>query len=325
MQTLHSRRVFLKKFGYGFSSFALFGALGCNTKSSNTQAEKMEEKKDLFFKISLAQWSLHRAFESGELKAEDFAAIAKNQFNIEAVEYVAGFYKNKASDEAYFRDLNKRAQHVGVKNLLIMVDGEGELGDSNEDNRNKAVENHYKWVNAAKILECTSIRVNAFGQGSSEEVSAAVVDGLGKLATYAKQVGINVLIENHGNYSSNGKWVANVIQQVNMDNCGTLPDFGNFCTGKDWGSTKNNDCPEAYDRYLGMQEMMPFAKGVSAKTYDFDANGNETIIDFEKMLKIVKAANFRGHIGIEYEGDQLSESEGIRATKALLERVGSTI
>ena len=283
------------------------------------------DSQDLFFKISLAQWSLHRSFEAQKLKVEDFAAIAKNEFGIEAVEYVNGFYKEKSGDTAYFQELNQRASDNGVKNLLIMVDEEGELGNVDTNKRNQAVENHYKWVDAAKIMGCASIRINAFGEGTAEEVAAALVDGLGNLAVYAQKVGINVLIENHGLYSSDAKWVANVIQQINMENCGTLPDFGNFCTAKKWGSTQNNDCEEAYDRYLGVKEMMPYAFGVSAKSYDFDEDGNDTIIDYYKMLSIVKEANYTGYIGIEYEGNQLSEPDGIRATKALLEKAGIAV
>ncbi|MDA1040802.1 MAG: sugar phosphate isomerase/epimerase, partial [Planctomycetota bacterium] len=93
---------------------------------------------------------------------------------------------------------------------------------------------------------------------------------------------------------------------VDKPNCGTLPDFGNF---------------HDYDRYLGMEELMPFAKGVSAKSHEFDDAGNEVRTDFAKMLKLMLAAGYHGWVGIEYEGTTLAEAEGIRATKRLLERL----
>jgi len=271
-------------------------------------------------KISLAQWSIHRSIDSGLLKPENFAAIAKNDFGIQAVEYVASFYKEHGTDESFWKMMRKRADSLQVRSLLIMVDGEGDLGSVQAEERNKAVANHYKWIEAARILGCHSIRVNAFGEGSKEEVKAAMIDALTQLSTYAASKQINVIVENHGLYSSDGKWIADIMKQVNMSNCGTLPDFGNWCLNAKWGTTQDNVCTEVYDRYAGVSEMMPWAKGVSAKSYQFDVNGNETIIDYAKLLNIVKTASFDGYIGIEYEGHDLSEPDGIRATRALLEK-----
>jgi L-ribulose-5-phosphate 3-epimerase len=271
-------------------------------------------------KISLAEWSIHRALDSGTLKAENFASIAKNDFGISAIEYVNSFYKEHAKDEAFWKRMKATADSLGVKSQLIMVDDEGELGSQDPIERKKAVENHFKWVDAASILGCHSIRVNAFGGGTKEQMKGAMVDALKQLCTYAQTKNINVLIENHGLYSSDGKWVASVINEVNMRNCGTLPDFGNWCTAEKWGSTENNKCKEVYDRYQGVSEMLPFAHGVSAKSYAFNAKGNETIIDYSKMLKIVKGSNFSGYIGVEYEGSPLSEHDGVVATKTLIEK-----
>ena len=203
-----------------------------------------------------------------------------------------------------------------------MVDNEGDLGNPNPEERMKAVENHFKWVDAAHILGCHSIRINAFGEGSKEEVQSAMIDALKKLCTYAAKDSINVLIENHGLYSSDGQWIAGIMNGVDMANVGTLPDFGNWCLSAKWGSTQEGkDCKEEYDRYKGVAEMLPFAHGVSAKSYAFNDGGDETIIDYRRMLKIVNESDFSGYIGIEYEGSQLSERDGIIATKALLEKV----
>lgn len=271
-------------------------------------------------KISLAQWSLHKAFQDGSLKAENFAAIAKNDFGADAIEYVNGFYKERGSDTAFWKMMRAKADSLNVKSLLIMVDQEGDLGNPDSVQRNTAVENHYKWIDAARILGCHSIRVNAFGEGSKDEVKEAMTRSMQQLCDYAKD--INIIIENHGLYSSDAQWVAAIIKGANRSNAGTLPDFGNWCMKMKWGSTEHGkECEEAYDRYAGIAELLPFAKGVSAKSYHFDEQGNETTIDYQKMLDIVKQSGFDGYIGIEYEGSVLSERDGIKATQALLKKV----
>ena len=264
------------------------------------------------FKISLAQWSLHRAFNSKKLDPLNFAKIAKDDYGITAVEYVNQFYKDKKNDGAYLSDLKKVATDSGVTSVLIMCDGEGALGDADAAKREKAVDNHKKWVEWAKFLGCHSIRVNAQSSGSYDEQIERAADGLRKLTEFGNAMKIGVIVENHGGLSSNGAWLAAVMKKVDHKNCGTLPDFGNF----------RISAKEEYDRYKGVAELMPFAKGVSAKSHDFDDKGNETKTDYRKMLDIVvKTHNYRGFVGIEYEGGKLSEPDGIKATKKLLETV----
>lgn len=263
------------------------------------------EEKEPLFKLSLAEWSLNKALFGKKLENLDFPAAAKKEFGIDAVEYVNQFFMDKAKDEKYLAELKKRCDDNGVKSLLIMCDNEGHLGDKDESKRTKAVENHYKWVEAAKFLGCHSIRVNAHSEGSFEEQQKLAADGLRRLSEFAAKSDLNVIVENHGGNSSNGKWLSGVMKMVGLKNCGTLPDFGNF---------------EDYDRYQGVEELMPFAKGVSAKSHSFDENGNETKTDYLKMMKIVLAAGYRGYVGIEFEGGG-DEFAGIRATKKLLERV----
>ncbi len=267
------------------------------------------------FKISLAQWSLHRTLNSGKLNNLDFAATTKNEFGIEAVEYVNQFFKDKANDSAYLKEMNKRAADAGVKQLLIMIDGEGQLGDAKLSERNKAVQNHFKWVEAAKVLGCHAIRVNAGSSGSYQDQIFRAADGLRAVTEFGAQHDISVIVENHGGLSSNGEWLAAVIRSVDHPGCGTLPDFGNFRVSKD----------EMYDRYKGVTELMPFAKAVSAKSHDFDEEGNEISTDYRKMMKIVLDAGYSGWVGIEYEGGKLDEFAGIKATKALLEKVRSEL
>jgi L-ribulose-5-phosphate 3-epimerase len=267
------------------------------------------------FKISLAEWSLHKTLFAGELDNLEFPATAKQVYGIDGVEYVNQFFKDKAEDQTYLADLKQRTDDNGVQNVLIMCDGEGNLGDPDDQARTQAVENHYRWVEAAKYLGCHSIRVNARSEGSPEQQRELAVDGLRRLTEFAAEREINVIVENHGGISSNGEWLASVMRAVNNPRCGTLPDFGNFRIAEG----------ETYDRYKGVEELMPFAKGVSAKSNEFDADGNERNIDYLRMMRIVLNAGYHGRVGIEYEGSELSEPDGIRATKRLLEKVRSQL
>ncbi|MBT8298634.1 MAG: sugar phosphate isomerase/epimerase [Maribacter sp.] len=314
-----NRRSFIKKTALGTAALSIspYATHAANLFSTaNSIAE---------LKISLAQWSLNRAFFKGDLDANHFASIAKNTYGIGAVEYVNAFYKEYGRSEKFWMQMKNEADNAGVRNLLIMIDDEGELGSTDDVQRKTAVENHYKWIHAAKILGCHSIRVNAFGEGKANSVRDALVDGLGELATYGRKENINVIVENHGLHTSNGEFITGIIKEVGNPYLGTLPDFGNWCLNAKWGSTQKNKCTEVYDRYKGVSEFLPYAKGVSAKSYAFDKAGNETIIDYQKMLKIVKDSGFDGYIGIEFEGEDLSEPDGIRATKALIERVWNAL
>ncbi|TAH34374.1 MAG: sugar phosphate isomerase/epimerase [Planctomycetota bacterium] len=258
------------------------------------------------FKISLAEWSLHKALFGGKLDHLDFPVVTKKDYGIEGCELVNQFFKDKAGDADYLKELRKRADDNGVKILLIMIDGEGELAQADAGQRKQAVENHRKWLECGQSLGCHSIRVNAGGDGKPEETQKHAAEALVALAELGKKPDINVIVENHGGLSSDGKWLAGVMKLANHPRVGTLPDFGNF---------------HEYDRYQGVADLMPYAKAVSAKSYDFDEQGNETRIDYPRMLKIVLDAGYRSWIGIEYEGGRLSEPDGILATKALLERI----
>jgi sugar phosphate isomerase/epimerase len=258
------------------------------------------------FTISLAEWSLHKALFDKKVDHLDFAKIAKNDFGIDTVEYVNQFFMDKAKDQKYLAEMKKRCDDLGVRSALIMCDDEGMLGDPDEKKRKQAVENHFKWADAATFLGCHSIRVNAASEGSFAEQQGRAADGLRRLAEFGARIGLNVIVENHGGLSSHGDWLAGVMKKVNLPNCGTLPDFGNF---------------EDYDRYKAVAEMMPWAKAVSAKSHDFDSKGNETHTDYFRMVKIVTDAGYHGNLGIEYEGETLPEMEGIRKTLDLLKRV----
>jgi sugar phosphate isomerase/epimerase len=301
-----TRRQFLKSSGLAVAAGAFVTAPVCKAFTA---------KDGPAFKISIGEWALHRAIFGGQLKHLDVAATIKRDFNIDALEYSAQFFSDKVKNDDYLKQLKQRADDNAVTAVLITVDNEGILGDPDAKQRTIAIDKHRKWIDAASALGCASIRVNPY---SDEKLPAAeqaklLVNGLRQLVDLGAKNKINVIVENHGHMSSNGKWLASVVKAVNRPTCGTLPDFGNFhlADGKE------------YDRYKGVAELMPYAKGISAKSYDFDADGNETTIDYHKMMKIVLDARFKGYVGIEYEGQKLSEPDGIRATKRLLESIRS--
>ena len=307
---METRREFLKKSATIASGVSVMG-LGASSLSSCNSGNTP------LFKISLAEWSLNKGIRAGETDHLDFAKIAKRNFGIDAIEYVNQLFTDKSGGSGnYIKEMKNIADGEGVKSLLIMCDGEGFLGDPSNVERSKAVENHYRWVDAAKYLGCHSIRVNAQSKGEYDEQMKLAADGLSSLTEYGVKHNINIIVENHGGLSSNGKWLSGVMDMVNHPHCGTLPDFGNFYLGtwddkgKDW-----------YDRYVGVQELMPYAKAVSAKSHEFNDDGNEKETDYYKMMKIVLDAGYRGYVGIEYEGAELSEVDGISATKNLLEEV----
>ena len=270
---------------------------------------------NLPFKISLAEWSLHRALHSKKIDHLDFISLTKTEFGLDAVEYVNSFFFDKAQDQKYLNEMKTRADDHDVKSLLIMCDNEGNLGDPDENKRNQAVENHYKWAEAAKFLGCHSIRVNARSEGSWDDQIELAADGLRRLNEFGDSIGINTIVENHGGLSSNGKWLSAVMERVDHSRVGTLPDFGNFrIQGDEW-----------YDRYQGMKELMPYAKAVSAKSHEFDEKGNEAGSDFYRIMNIVLDAGYKGYVGIEYEGSVHTEMEGIRLTNDLLKKIRDSI
>ncbi len=307
-----------------FMQSAAVATAGLAMTKASLFANAKEEKQ--LYDISLAQWSLNKKFfnflkgnggaDSNALDPQDFAIIAKNDFGIEAVEYVNQFYADAVKDPGYLKDLKKKSEDAGVRNVLIMVDREGELGDPNLKQRITAVRNHIKWLEWAAELGCHAIRVNASSRGTYEEQQKLAADGLHRLAEIGDTYDLNVIVENHGGLSSHGRWLATVMEMADHPRCGTLPDFGNFFINRGG----NGQAVQEYDRYLGTSELMPYAKGVSAKTYAFDDQGNETATDFDRIMKIVLDAGYRGYVGIEFEGNS-DPYAGIKATKALLEKV----
>lgn len=296
----------------GFAAATYFSSKGFS-KDKKDKGGVLEGK---WFDISLAQWSINRAFRNGEKDKMRFAQIAKNEFGIRAVEYVSQFYMQDFSSKV-LDELVRVSKGEGVRNVLIMCGGEGRLGDPDAEKRGNAVTNHLRWLEAARALGCHAIRVNAASEGAFDEQLKLSADGLRRLSEIADTFGVSVIVENHGGLSSNGAWLAALMQMVDHPRCGTLPDFGNFRINRETG--------EEYDRYLGTEQIMPFAKGVSAKTYSFNPEGFERDMDYQRLMDIVKASGYRGYVGIEWEGNSLDEPTGILLTKKLLQNLGGRL
>jgi sugar phosphate isomerase/epimerase len=327
-----SRRRFIKA-----SSLTLAGAAMASAWPSMVKGDAT--RKGLPFQLALSQFSLASQFWTKKLDPLDFPERSVKAFGIPGLDYCSMFFADKAKDTAFLGELKKRALDNGCYNLRIMVDGEGVLGDLKKEVRAKAVENHYKWIDAAATLGCPMIRVNIEGEGDAKEVSKAAMESLTALIDYGKKANIDVIVENHIGISCNGGWLASLMKEMNNPHCGTLADFGNFCINRTkpptndiagWMQTK---CLEEYDRYKGIEELMPFAKGVHAKTHVFDAGGNDTETDFARMFRIIKNAGFSGWVSIEYEGGllkmyakddkYLDDDAGVMATKRLIEKVAT--
>ena len=316
------RRKFIQNsLALGLGASAL-GTLSANTLGKHFLDDNLSTSP--FFKLSLAQWSLHNAIQKGVLNPYDFAAKAK-ELGFEGIEYVNQLYKdvteakNKNSAlKQFIAQSNAQAKAHGVENVLIMIDGEGDLAVPSASERNKAIENHKTWVEVAAAMGCHSIRINLFGEKDKQAWKAQSAESMRKLGEFAAPYKVNIIVENHGYLSSNAALVMEMLDEVNQPNCGTLPDFGNFCLERKDGERWGANCVKEYDRYKGVEELMPRAFAVSAKSHDFDAQGNETNTDYLRMLKLVKSTGYNGFIGVEYEGSSLSEVEGILATKNLL-------
>lgn len=318
------RREFITKTSQMGVALSLLGMYACSEK---------KKEDDLFFKLSLAQWSFHKAIRDNKtMPVLDFAKKAK-ELGFEGVEYVNQLYQidksnRLASLQSLTKELKLRSDDNGIENVLIMIDEEGDLSVSNKLGRDQAIANHSSWVDVAAELGCSSLRVNLFGDEGEADVQAwhdGSVDGMSRLAEYAAKSNINIIVENHGGLSSDASKVVAVLKEINMENCGTLPDFGNFCVRNDTGKRWDGNCTEQYDVYRGTEELLPFAKGISAKAFDFDENGNEKTFDYIRLMQMIKDSGFNGFIGVEYEGETISEEEGIIATKELLLNVAKKL
>jgi len=326
------RRNFVRNVAVAGVGVGAAGLNACSTsakKRKNTSEAAIESRTVPFFKLSLAQWSIHRMIQKENLDPYQFATLAR-KWGFEGLEYVSQLFipgKAGMGDEGFTTELDKMVRQLKeeananqLESLVMMTDleeGAGDLAWADDAKRMRAVEAHYPWIEASKEIGCHSVRINLFGEKDRTLWKSAAIKAMTALGEYAGNYNINVIVENHGWLSSDAALLMEVINEVGMEHVGTLPDFGNFCIKRP-NNARWAGCLEEYDRYKGVAEMMPSAKAVSAKSADFDENGNEINTDYAKMLRIVKDAGYEGYIGVEYEGNVLSEEEGILATRDLL-------
>lgn len=337
MPPTNSRRKFLRKAALGAAGLTMNASLPARLLATAAPASK---PAGLFFKIAVSQFSFASQFWTKQLDALDFPAKSK-ELGITGLDYCSMFFATKARDQAFLGELKKRSADAGTYNLRIMIDGEGVLGDVDQSNRLKAVENHFKWIDAAAALGCPMIRVNVEGDGAPADVAKAAVDSLGRLIEYGAKSQVDVIVENHIGISCNAAWLADVMKQLNNPHGGTLADFGNFCVNRtkpetmDIAGYMKTKCLEEYDRYKGIAELMPYAKGVHAKSHLFTADGNDQETDFNRMFRIIKDSGFTGWVSVEYEGGlfkmytkdskYLDDYAGTTATKNLVEKAGRQV
>ncbi len=295
---------------------SIFILSSCGNQNSTNESTVIETPSQ---KYSLAQWSYNRDLFAGEMNTIDFVNAA-GEMGFEGVEYVSQFFQDKAENFPFLDSLNEAARNAGVKNLMIQVDNIGNLCASDPMEREKAITEGKKWVNATKYLGCPIMRVNAHGDGSPENMKKQCLDGIGLLADYANSQGVKIIIENHGGISSDGDWLADLIKNLEEKKVGSLADFHNWCSERSTGNMWNGPCTKEYDYYKGLADLMPTAEGVSVKAFNFDSLGNETQMDFKKFFQIIHDHNYTGYLGIEYEGNTLPSKEGILKTKALADR-----
>ena len=273
----------------------------CYLPSQQAEAQQKRE-----FQVSLSASSLARSINERKIDHLDLANIARTKYSIAAVEYASKFFSDKARDEKYLNDMNKRAADEGVRQLLIVVNSEGCIGHPEEPKRQQTVKNHHKWIDAAKALGCHSIEINPCGIGGNADQLKQAAEGIAALCEYAERQKINILLGSYGGVSANPKWLVELVRTVNRVSCGTLPSFDGF------GS---------HDRYDGVAKLLPFAKGIGATARNFDGNGNEPNTDYFRMMKVVLDGGYRGYVGINYQGNEMEEAAGIRATKTLLKKI----
>jgi len=260
-------------------------------------------------RISLGQWSLHKAMGRRLLSNLDFPRVAREQFGIEGLEFVNFLWEAPTSD--YIQRVKRAMSSTATKAVLMMCDGEGLMAHSVKEKRLQTAANHYKWVDIAAELGAHAIRANLGAEKEPKtpaEVDAVVnyaAESFRKLAEYGASRKVNVVVENHGGVSSDPVAMARVIKAVKLPNLGVLPDFGNFA--------------KEVDRYDAIAKFMPYAKAVTFKCVDFK-DGKETTMDMDRLMKSVLDSGYRSWVGIEYGGDRLTEYEGIQAAKNYLER-----
>ena len=328
---INSRRKFLK------NTFSVFST---TLLAPNLFAKKIDKSK---MDIGLQMYSFAPLIMQGKFDLLGFPDLVKNTYGINGAEYWSIPFMGRENDRDFLNDLKRRSDDNGVDNLIILVDdidiktmqSGPSLASSNKNDRDTAIDYHKKWVDVAKNIGCHSIRINLRSEEENDQkILENSSESISKLIEFSKQDIISIVIENHGGITGDADWLVSLMKNVDSKHLGTLPDFGtyNFCIKRgnlNFQSLSEN-CEDQYDKYLGVKKLMPYAKGVSAKSHEFDKDGEELSTNYSRMIKIISESNYKGYITIEYEGAMkgmfggegtyLSPHEGILATKKLINK-----
>ena len=327
----YSRRKFLK------NTFSVYSTtlLAPNLFANNIDKSKLD--------IGLQMYSFAPLIMQGKFDLLGFPDLVKNTYGINGAEYWSIPFMGRENDKDFLNDIKRRSDDNGVDNLIILVDdidiktmqSGPSLASSNKNDRDTAIDYHKKWIDVAKEIGCHSIRVNLKSDESdNKKILDNSSESISRLIEFSKQDNISIVIENHGGITADADWLVSLIKNVDNKYVGTLPDFGdyNFCV--DRGALNFDDigkvCKNQYDKYLGVKKLMPYAKGVSAKSHEFGKDGEELSTNYSRMIKIISESNYKGYITIEYEGAMmgmfggegtyLNPHEGILATKKLINK-----
>ena len=328
---INSRRKFLK------NTFSVFST---TLLAPNLFAKKIDKSK---MDIGLQMYSFAPLIMQGKFDLLGFPDLVKNTYGINGAEYWSIPFMGRENDKDFLNDLKRRSDDIGVDNLIILVDdidiktmqSGPSLASSNKNDRDTAIDYHKKWVDVAKNIGCHSIRINLRSEEENDQkILENSSESISKLIEFSKQDNISIVIENHGGITGDADWLVSLMKNVDSKHLGTLPDFGtyNFCIKRgnlNFQSLSEN-CEDQYDKYLGVKKLMPYAKGVSAKSHEFDKDGEELSTNYSRMIKIISESNYKGYITIEYEGAMkgmfggegtyLNPHEGILATKKLINK-----
>lgn len=312
------------------------GLAGAAAVTGNLPSAETAPIKPQPFTIGLSQWAFHRAIFgdardhyrtfiknlhsdpdsvlAGEMDPRDIVWRAR-ELDVGVVDLVNILWFGHGEDKPWLNDFKTRARDANVTFGVLMCDQLARSGAADAKERRQSVEDHTRWMETAAELGCPFLRINPYGEGTYLEQCQRSAETLHALAERSADYGLEVIVENHGHPGSNGAWLAMLIEMANHSRVGTYTDLDNFFMG---GWDLNPE--RRYDRHQGLLDLAPYTKAISAKTHDFDPDGEETTIDYHACLKILIDSGFSGLVSAEFEGNRVDETEGSKLTVELLKR-----
>ncbi|MDP9380017.1 MAG: sugar phosphate isomerase/epimerase [Chloroflexota bacterium] len=261
--------------------------------------------------LAVSSWSLRshinnepswtgRPVGARDFPVYEFPRYVKETFGVDAVE-VCEIHIPRP-DAARLDQLKESLQSSDVRVVNVPIDV-GDISQPDATKREHDLKLIEFWLDVAAYLGSPAARVNS-GSGNLE----SAIESYQRLARYGEQVGVRLVLENHGGLSADLGNIQRMLESV-PSNFGTSPDFGNFPEEK---------------RYDGLALMVPRAAVVHAKTYDFNAAGEFHNFDFARCLSIVRDSGFDGYLSVEFEGKG-DQPQGVRQTIDLIRRLEPSV